>query len=180
MIRRILAGSVLMYMIVVTVLPFTFKGIIDDGAVRYKPDGDIFYFDFDVIPASNTSDEDAALRSMAIKANNMLNEEREKEGLDVLDWDNDLEVISSVRAKECEKKFSHTRPSGEQWYTVNSKIQGGENLAFGFDNAEDAVEAWMNSTTHRENILYDDFTKGAISIYEADDGTYYWANEFSY
>ena len=53
-------------------------------------------------------------------------------------------------------------------------------MAYGFETAEDAVEAWMNSTTHRDNILYDDFTKGAISIYEADDGTYYWANEFAY
>ena len=180
MIRRILAGFVFAYMIVVTVLPFTFKGIIDDGAVRYKNYGDVYYFDFDAIPASNISDSDAALRSIAIKANNIVNDEREKEGLDSLDWDNDLEAVSSVRAKECEKKFSHTRPSGEQWYTVNSKIQGGENLAFGFNTAEEAVDAWMNSTTHRENILYDNFTKGAISIYEADDGTYYWAQEYGY
>ena len=47
MIRRILAGFVFTYMIVVTVLPFTFKGIIDDGAVRYKNYGDVYYFDFD-------------------------------------------------------------------------------------------------------------------------------------
>lgn len=63
--------------------------------------------------------------------------------------------------------------------SVNSKIQGGENLAYGFDNAEDVVEAWMNSPSHKDNILYDEFEKAAISIYE-EDGTYYWSEQFNY
>ena len=119
---------------------------------------------------------DTSLRSVALEANNLVNEERVEAGLDPLTWDSNLETVASVRATEIS---SHTRPNGRQWYTVNSKIQGGENLAFGYDNAEEVVEAWMNSPTHRDNILYDEFEKVAISIYE-DNGVLYYAQEYGY
>ena len=160
MIKKILATLTIAYMAIVSVLPFAFGGKVDDGAVKYKSDGDFFFFDSEAVALSESSEEDAGLRAVAIEANNL--------------------VVSHVRAEECSEKFSHTRPNGKQWYTVNSKIQGGENLAFGFDTAEEAVEAWMNSPTHRDNILYDEFTKVAISIYQEDDGTCYWAQEYGY
>ena len=122
---------------------------------------------------------DIGLRTVALEANHLVNEIRTENGLGTLEWDNNLETVANVRANEISENFSHTRPNGKAWYTVNSKIQGGENLAFGFDNAEDAVDAWMDSPTHRENILYDDFRKVAISIYEEDE-TYYWSQQFSY
>ena len=180
MIRRILAILTITYMAIVSVLPFAFGGKVDDGAVKYKSEGDLFFFDSEAVALSNTSDVDAGLRAIALETSNLVNEERATAGLDALMWDQNLETVSHVRAKECSQKFSHTRPGGKQWYTVNSKIQGGENLAFGFDTAEDTVEEWMNSTTHRVNILYDYFTKVAISIYEDDNGTYYWAQEYGY
>lgn len=125
------------------------------------------------------STSDTGLRMVALEANNLVNDIRAGAGLNELTWDNNLESVANVRANEISQSFSHTRPNGKQWYTVNSKIQGGENLAYGFDNAEDVVEAWMNSPTHRDNILYDEFDKVAISIYE-EDGTYYIAQELGY
>ena len=180
MIKRILAILTTAYMAIVSVLPFAFGGKVDDGAVKYKSEGDFFFFDSEAVALSESSEDDAGLRAVALEANNLVNEERASAGLDELVWDQNLETVSHVRAKECSEKFSHTRPSGKQWYTVNSKIQGGENLAFGFDSAEEAVDAWMNSPTHRDNILYDEFEKVAISIYQDDDGTYYWAQEYGY
>ena len=109
----------------------------------------------------------------------MVNDVREENNVDRLVWDENLENVSDVRSKEISESFSHTRPNGSAWYTVNSNIQGGENLAYGYNNAEDTVNAWLNSPTHKENILYDDFTKMAISIYE-NDGTYYWSQEYGY
>lgn len=157
------------------------KGISDKSAIRTATDiraEEFHYFDNEAIALAESID-DSGLRAEAIEATNIVNEIRGEAGLDELKWDNNLETVASVRAKECSEKFSHTRPNGTQWYTVNSKIQGGENLAFGFDNAEDCVEAWMESPTHRDNILYDDFEKVAISIYE-ENGTYYWAEEYGY
>ncbi len=138
------------------------------------------YFDSEAVALSSMSDTDTGLRAIAYDAYQQVNDERTSAGLDELKWDKNLETVSSVRAQECSQSFSHTRPDGRPWYTVNSKVQGGENLAFGFDSADDAVEAWMNSPTHRDNILYDEFAKVAISIYEDDGGTCYWAQEYGY
>lgn len=141
---------------------------------------DVFYFDSEAVALSNASDVDTGLRAEALEAYNQVNDERVAAGLDSLKWDQNLETVCSVRAKECATKFSHTRPNGKAWNSVNSKIQGGENLAFGFDTASDCVDAWMNSPTHRDNILYGEFDKVAIGIYQTDDGTCYWAQEYGY
>ena len=141
---------------------------------------DIHYFDSEAVALADTSGDTASLRSEALRAYNLVNEERERAGLGTLTWDSNLESTSDVRARELEQSFSHTRPNGSAWYTVNSDIMGGENLAFGYDDANSVLDAWMNSTSHRENILYPTFTKISISIYVADDGTTYWAQEFGY
>ena len=157
------------------------KGVDHNSAIRSSADiraEQYHYLDNEAIALAESAN-DGGLRAVALDAGNLINEERAKAGLDELSWDINLESVANVRAKECSQKFSHTRPNGSQWYTVNSKIQGGENLAFGYDNATDCIEAWMNSSTHRDNILYDEFEKVAISIYE-EDGTYYWANQYGY
>lgn len=141
---------------------------------------DIHYFDNEAIALADSSGDKASLRSEALRAYNLVNEEREKAGLEPLIWDPNLENTSDVRAIECSESFSHTRPNNEPWYTVNSQIMGGENLAYGYDNATDVLHAWMESVTHRENILYPNFTKMSISVYTSDDGVYYWSQEFGY
>ncbi len=185
--RKLIAGLVAVGVLAVGVAAYfgvnagNKGGLLEDDAFRAVADIDgeqFHYFDSEAVALAD-SKSDAGLRSVAIEASNLVNEERESAGLDPLAWDQNLETVSHVRAEECSRSFSHTRPDGKKWYTVNSKIQGGENLAFGFDSAEDAVEAWMNSPTHRDNILYDEFEKVAIAIYEKD-GTYYWAQEYGY
>lgn len=159
------------------------KGVLEANAFRAATDiasDTVVYLDDEAIALSDASSSNTALRAEALKAYNLVNEQREAAGLDSLSWDSNLESTSAVRSQECSVSFSHTRPNGKAWYTVNSKIQGGENLAFGFDDADSATVAWMNSPTHRENILYPDFEKVAISIYTTDDGTCYWAQEFGY
>ena len=84
-----------------------------------------------------------------------------------------------VRAQEIVGTWSHTRPNGSDWYTVNSSIMYGENLAKGYSSASDCVAAWMASPTHRENVLYADFRTCGIAIYE-QGGAWYWAEEFGY
>lgn len=169
-------------LILMLCISFTSCGKVDDtGALRSSADintEQYHYLDNEAIALSDSM-TDTGLRAVAYEAFNEVNDIRAEAGVDELKWDKNLETVADVRAKECSEKFSHTRPNGSQWYTVNSKIQGGENLAFGFDNAEDCVEAWMDSPTHRDNILYDEFEKVAISIYE-EDGTYYWSQEYGY
>lgn len=159
------------------------KGVDDLKAQRAA--GDIaseesVFLDDEAIALADTSGASTSLRSEAMRAFNLVNSERAANGLPALVWDSNLESCSAVRAKECSQSFSHTRPNGKSWYTVNSSIMGGENLAYGYYDASSAVDAWMNSPTHRENILWPEFTKVSISVYAADDGTYYWAQEFGY
>lgn len=156
------------------------KGIDQDKAFRTSDilNTEPIALDDEAIALSE-SISDVGLRAVALEANHLVNEIRAENGLGTLEWDNNLETIANVRANEISENFSHTRPNGKAWYTVNSKLQGGENLAFGFDNAEDTVDAWMNSPTHKENILYNDFRKVAISIYE-EDGVYYWSQQLGY
>lgn len=187
--KKLIAGIVAAGLVVVsTAAYFGFNGgnktgLLNEDAFRTAADianEKVTYLDSEAVALASISDSDTGLRAIALEAFNQVNEERAEYGLDALKWDQNLETVSSVRAKECSVSFSHTRPNGSKWCTVNSKIQGGENLAFGFDTAEDAVEAWMNSPTHRDNILYDEFEKVAISIYEDDNGTCYWAQEYGY
>lgn len=164
----------------VILLNYHNKGIDQDKAFRTSEilDKEPIALDNEAIALSE-SFNDVGLRTVALEANHLVNEIRRENGLSTLEWDNNLETVACVRANEISENFSHTRPNGKAWYTVNSKIQGGENLAFGFDTAEDTVDAWMDSPTHRENILYGDFRKVAISIYE-EDGVYYWSQQLGY
>lgn len=139
---------------------------------------DVIYLDNEAI-ALFDSVNDTSLRAEAIKVCGLINEIRTDNNLGTLTWNSNLEDVANVRAKEISETFSHTRPNGKDWYTVNSKIQGGENLAFGYDTADEAIQAWMDSPTHRENILYPVFKTMAVSIYEKD-GTFYWSQEYGY
>ena len=160
------------------------NGSLDDSAAIRNlaeiENAELVFLDSEAIALADSSGDTASLRGEALRAYNLVNDERSRAGLQPLAWDPNLEGTSDVRARECAQEFSHTRPNGSPWYTVNSEIMGGENLAFGYNDARSVLDGWMNSPTHRENILFPDFTKISISIYRADDGTVYWAQEFGY
>lgn len=186
--KKALAGIIALGVVLIPILSYTFAAStnptgLGDSSFRtmaeIQADGTVS-FDDEAIALSDASSSNAGLRAQAISAYNLVNEERAAAGVPSLEWNQNLESASAVRAEECSQSFSHQRPNGKAWNTVNSAIQGGENLAFGFDTAEDAMQGWMNSPTHRDNILYDEFETIAISIYESDDGTLYWAQEYGY
>lgn len=54
----------------------------------------------------------------------------------------------------------------------------GENLARNFPNASSVQNAWMNSATHRANILKDAYRTVGIGIAQARNGYWYWCVEF--
>jgi len=106
-----------------------------------------------------------------------VNEIRVANGLSPLTWNGQIENAAKVRANEIVSSFSHTRPDGRPWYTADDKVLYGENLAQYYDSSEEVVQAWMNSPSHRANILKPDFKSGAIFTVEVD-GEVYWAEEF--
>ena len=108
-----------------------------------------------------------------------INSQRASAGLSALTWSSGLEQASAVRAVEASQVWSHNRPDGSEYWTVNSNLVYGENLAKGYSSAGEAVTAWMNSMSHRDNILFPSFKSGAIAIHVVN-GQWYWANEFGY
>lgn len=116
------------------------------------------------------SDEEAA-RSVTI-----INNYRQQNGLSALSVDDTITAAAKIRAAETAVSYSHTRPDGTPWYTVNDKIYG-ECLAEKHQRAEDAVNAWVNSSAHKELIL-GDFAAINVQVYVSADGTWHWVAEF--
>ncbi len=114
----------------------------------------------------------------------LVNQERAKEGLAPLTIDTKVQTAAQVRAKECEQLFSHTRPDGSSFSTAlkeqNVSYKGaGENIAWGQRSPEEVMNAWMNSSGHRANIMNPNFTTIGVGYYENINGTDYWCQLFT-
>lgn len=106
----------------------------------------------------------------------LVNEEREKYGLEPLRVDVQLTAAASVRAKEIVGRFSHTRPDGTKWSTVSAAARG-ENIARGHTSADRVMAAWMTSEGHRANILRESF--GSIGVCALQvNGVMHWVQIF--
>ncbi|KZX14949.1 CAP domain-containing protein [Methanobrevibacter filiformis] len=106
-----------------------------------------------------------------------MNEERAKLDLNPVTMDPILHNVSFIRANEIMIDFSHTRPNGLPWFTV-SPYTYGENLAIGQSSPAQVVKEWMDSPTHRANILEYRFKSVGIAFIKRDNGSYYWVQEF--
>lgn len=113
----------------------------------------------------------------------LVNEERAKAGLSALRLHTAAEGAAMVRAKEIERSFSHTRPDGSDFYTVLKAAgityqSAGENIAYGQTSPEQVMNAWMNSSGHRANILNGNYTSIAVAHYQSGAGVDYWVQLF--
>lgn len=156
--------------------------LTDQAAVRDAgvPADGIVYIEPEMVGLADALTGTSSSQAAAKAAFDIVNAKRQEAGLGTLTWDNGLEKASAVRAVEASQSFSHTRPDGSDWWTVNSNLMYGENLAMGYANADAAVAAWLNSPTHKANIMDVEFTSGAIAIHVNGNGEWYWAQEFGY
>lgn len=104
----------------------------------------------------------------------LINAEREKAGVVPLTYNEGAQIAADARALEINMSFSHTRPDGSRCFTVLddynlfSGYSLGENIAVGYSAVEAAMNGWMNSPGHKENILSPDFT--SVAIGQNEDG----------
>jgi uncharacterized YkwD family protein/spore coat assembly protein SafA len=95
----------------------------------------------------------------------LVNVERAQAGLPALKEDWELSRVAEHKSQDMAKKgyFSHTSPTyGSPFdmmksYGINYRAAG-ENIAKGQRTAEEVVDAWMNSSGHRANILSNKYT----------------------
>jgi len=122
------------------------------------------------ISAENNSD--------AITMENLLqahNEYRKENGVSELKLNNLLNISSAKKGdvmivNQC---WSHYCPPGKSpWDFFDDAsydyIYAGENLAEGYYSIDSLMQAWINSKTHRDNIVKSDFTEVGFSILYAD------------
>jgi hypothetical protein len=90
----------------------------------------------------------------------LTNQQRIAAGLSPLTLDSQLSQAASNKASDMFAKnyWAHTAPDGATpWSFIKSAgydyLYAGENLARGFTTAPDALNAWMASPGHKENIL---------------------------
>ncbi|MFH1705897.1 MAG: CAP domain-containing protein [Patescibacteria group bacterium] len=105
----------------------------------------------------------------------LTNDERIRRGLKPLKNDASLNEAALRKAGDmfAFDYWAHQSPSGREPWSFLKEVGydyrvAGENLARDFYDADSAVEAWMKSQTHRENILNPKFSEIGISVV---DGT---------
>jgi uncharacterized protein YkwD len=96
------------------------------------------------------------------------NSERARHGLSPLSVDPTL--VSSARKHAA-------------WMTNNRSMTHtsapvGENIAMGQHSSGEVLNAWMNSSGHRANILNPGYRRIGVAAYQTPEGTIFWCQQF--
>ena len=123
------------------------------------------------------------------RAFELINAERQRRGLRPLVMDGSLTRLARYHSESMARGgyLSHTDRQGldlrgradalglRNWKAI------AENIAYnqGYkDPTAFAVERWMISEKHRENIVNDEYTHAGVGVVRAQDGTYYFTQVF--
>ena len=130
-----------------------------------------------VVGAAGTNNF-SSIQSMIMR---LTNDQRAAYGLPALSYDYGLQATADTRAAEQPLSFSHTRPNGSDWstaYPANAYYFSGENLA-SCDGiltdesfASSCIKWWMESESHKANILNPNYTVMAVGVAITQNGMY--------
>jgi uncharacterized protein YkwD len=123
------------------------------------------------------------------RAFDLVNRERAARGEARLVWDDELAGMARRHSENMARQnfFSHTDRAGRDTAAraADCGVCGwralAENIAYnqGFDDpGAFAVERWMSSAKHRDNILRAGFTHAGLGIAKSADGTLYFTQVF--
>jgi hypothetical protein len=117
------------------------------------------------VPASKASDitVDAVIK--------LVNKARETANVAALKNNTLLQKAAEEKAQDMinNNYFAHVSPQGKSpWYWIDKNsydyAYAGENLAINFTNAEDEQKAWMDSPTHKKNILNPNYDETGVAV----------------
>ncbi len=130
----------------------------------------------------NIPTTDSSVSSYEREVVRLVNAERVKRGLSELTYDWQLSRVARYKSQDMRDNnyFSHTSPTyGSPFQMMKnfgiSYRTAGENIAKGQATPAAVVNAWMNSSGHRANILNSSFTH--IGVGYVADGRY-WTQMF--
>ncbi len=139
----------------------------------------------DLLPAAEENKK--KYKSEIKKVLEIINSYREEEGLKPLVLDDKLTTVACARAEELawSGRHSHYRPNGKFFSSILkdagiTKGNAGENIGWGYPDAESVCEAWKNSETHYANIMNPDFTRVGLGVAADPDsrGKLCWSQLF--
>ena len=126
--------------------------------------------------------KDSTVTSYESEVVRLVNEKRAQHGLSALVADWELSRVARYKSQDMKDNgyFSHTSPVyGSPFEMIRnfgiSYRSAAENIAMGQKNPQAVVNAWMNSSGHRANILSSSYTK--IGVGYVADGNY-WTQMF--
>jgi uncharacterized protein YkwD len=96
------------------------------------------------------------------------NAQRAKFGLVSLEIDRDL--MQSAR--------QHAKWMAQNNSMVHTSRPVAENIAMGQSNSTSVLQAWMNSSGHRANILNHGHRKIGVAFFRTANGTPFWCQQF--
>jgi uncharacterized protein YkwD len=131
----------------------------------------------------------AAIASIERQTFELINKKREALGLSPLVWSDELAELARLHSQDMADKnyFSHRGSDGTMVDDRADKIgivnwsAIGENIAFlrGYDDAAAfAVERWMESPAHKQNLLDKRWKETGMGVAILPDGTYYFTQVF--
>lgn len=138
---------------------------------------------------SPTNDLVSRARRMELDLFSQLNAIRVKEGLHELVWNDDVAAVARLHSTNMAEQnfFSHRGSDGSMVDDRADKVGLGkwrligENIAYvrGFDDPGPvAVEKWLESTSHRENLLRPNWEFSAVGVAITADGVVYITQVF--
>ena len=127
-------------------------------------------------------EEDAAVTQYEQEVIRLVNEIRVQNGLSALTYNWELSRVARYKSQDMvdNRYFSHTSPTyGTPFQMIRSfglsYRSAGENIAYGQRTPQAVVNAWMNSSGHRANILSSSYTQ--IGVGYVANG-HYWNQMF--
>lgn len=101
-----------------------------------------------------------------------LNGYRADAGMPLLSIHKKLSALAAIRAYECSRDFSHTRPDGRSWDTVLSDYGASastESILYASSGTSGAllIDTCIGSDSHRQKILNSNYNTVGIGIYHA-------------
>ncbi|MEV6633095.1 CAP domain-containing protein [Actinoplanes sp. NPDC051470] len=137
----------------------------------------------DVTPGSVSGSPAAPVQQQVL---NLVNENRRRGGCESLTLDRRLITAANRHASDMARRgyFAHESPSGDG---AGERVEDagydwkryGENIARGADSAYEVVDGWMNSPSHRENIMDCKLHQMGIGLAFDSDRTPYWVQDFA-
>lgn len=125
---------------------------------------------------------DTSVRSFEQEVIRLVNVQRTQNGLKPLTENWELSRVARYKSQDMvdNRYFSHTSPTyGSPFQMIRnfgiSFRSAGENIAYGQRTPQAVVNAWMNSSGHRANILNASYTQ--IGVGYVADGNY-WTQMF--